>query len=82
MFKYIDLHFFVMSFALGLLLVYCTTPPAQIVNKFPSPANAKSTIYKDGSDSCYRYEVEDVQCDNKTVDQPIMEGLRMKKNNV
>ena len=79
MLKYIDLHFFVASFALGLLLVYCTTPPAQIVNKFPSPANAKHTIYRDGSESCYRYDVQDVECSKDAVDQPIMEGLRVAK---
>tara|TARA_B110000483_G_C17989934_1_gene463101 strand:+ start:164 stop:403 length:240 start_codon:yes stop_codon:yes gene_type:complete len=79
MLKYIDLHFFVVSFALGLLLVYCSTPPKQVVNKFPTPANAKNTIYKDGGDGCYKYEVNDVKCEGKFIDQPIMEGMRSAK---
>ena len=79
MLKYIDLHFFVISFALGLLMVYCSTPPKQIVNKFPTPANAKSTIYKDGGDGCYKYEAVATKCEGDVRDQPIMEGMRSGK---
>ena len=79
MLKYIDLHFFVVSFALGLLLVYCSTPPKQIVNKFPTPANAARTVYQDGGASCYKYEVKEAKCEGKVLDQPIMEGMRTAK---
>ena len=42
--------------------------------KYPTPENANSTIYKDKSDNCYKYEVDEVDCPNdksKIKEQPI-----------
>jgi hypothetical protein len=69
---YINLKYFVISFALGLLVVYAMAPPNRIVYKFPSPDNADSVIYKNESDSCYRYEAKETSCTTNAVDQPIV----------
>ena len=47
--RYLDLHFFVGGFAVGILAVYAMRPPMQIVHKFPSPDNVSRTLYHDAA---------------------------------
>lgn len=53
-------------------------PPLQVVYKFPSPDN-EDIIYNDESESCYKYQSEEVPCSDKTVNQPIVENFEKKK---
>lgn len=67
------LYFFV-AFAVGLLAVYITTSPPQIVYKFPSPYNAGKVTYRDKEDGCYVFSAEEVSCPadkNQIKPQPI-----------
>lgn len=73
--RYLDLHFFVGGFAVGILAVYAMRPPMQIVHKFPSPDNVSRTLYHDAAgDTCYRYVAESAQCDANSAPQPIVEA--------
>ena len=46
----INTKWFLISFALGLLLVYCTVPKPEVIIKYPTPDNADITIFKDDID--------------------------------
>ena len=74
----IDPFVFFVSFAIGMLLVYITTPKPDVVLKFPSPYNAGKITYRDKSNSCYRYKADDVSCPkdkSKILPQPILEDF-------
>lgn len=69
--KRINLLFFFMSFAIGLLFVYIFTPPPQVVIKFPTPYNSGQVVYKDKNDGCFLYKAEKVTCPyDKTLIKP------------
>lgn len=75
----IDPFYFFASFAIGMLLVYITTPTPDVVLKFPSPYNAGKITYRDKSNSCYKYKADDVSCPkdkSKILPQPILEDFR------
>ena len=42
-------------------VLYTNSSP-QIVFKHPTPENVDDIIYKDNSDNCYKYEVDEVKC--------------------
>jgi len=72
----LDPVFFLGSFLLGLLFVYLTTPARQVVIKFPSPLNAGRVVYRNGSDSCFKYRADKGSCPAdaaKIRTQPIVE---------
>nr|QOI90438.1 hypothetical protein HWQ62_00302 [Pyramimonas orientalis virus] len=75
MFEKLNLFYFVMSFCVGILVVYASQPKTQIVYKFPSPTNL-NTKYKDNSDNCYKYEYEEVKCSKNAIPQPIIEDFK------
>ena len=78
MFYWINTTYFVISFCIGIMFVYIMNPPLQVVYKFPSPDN-EDIIYNDESESCYKYQSEEVPCSDKTVNQPIVENFEKKK---
>lgn len=76
----LQIHFtyFLLSFAIGIFVVYVITPPPEVVIKFPSPYNVGKVVYKDKANSCYEYTAEKVSCtaDKSLVKpQPIMEDF-------
>ena len=83
----INTKWFLISFAVGLLLVYCTVPQPEVIIKYPTPDNADITIFKDDIDNCYKFDTIEVKCpgDKKKINQiPIsrkIEYFRGKKNN-
>ena len=77
MLERLNLYYFLISFCVGILVVYSTQPKGQIVHKFPSPTNL-STQYKDNADNCYKYEYEQVTCTKDATPQPIIEDFKKK----
>lgn len=78
----INPFYFFVSFAIGILVVYVMTPPADIILKFPSPYNAGLVTYRDKANSCYRYKSEKVKCGDSghTVKpQPILEDFKLRE---
>lgn len=69
----LPLPFFIALF-IGFMMCYVLTPPPKIVYKHPTPENANTTIYKDESENCYKYKVDEVACPkdkSKITEQPI-----------
>jgi hypothetical protein len=71
----INVKYFLISFCIGILFVYCLKKPAQVVNKFPSPTNIDA-VYKDGSHNCYKYEYKEAECTDTSIPQPIIEDFK------
>jgi hypothetical protein len=60
--KYIYISFFLLSFIVGLIYFYFSEPEKQIIYIHPTPDNVEQNIYKDKSNSCYKYTQEEVEC--------------------
>jgi len=85
MFDKIRLFYFVIAFSIGICIVYVTSPPPEVVLKFPSPANVGHIIYRDGSDNCYVYDSTKISCYDKVnkykknvVSQPVTENFKQR----
>ncbi len=63
--EYFDLFYFILAFAIGMLIVYMTTPVPEVVYKYPTPENAGMVIYQDDTENCYKYDSEEVECPDK-----------------
>ena len=83
----INTKWFLVSFAFGLFLVYCSAPQPEIIIKYPTPDNAIDTVFKDDIDNCYKFDVEKIKCPaNKNLINTIpisrkIEYFSKKKNN-
>lgn len=53
---------FIVAFAIGLFYCYVSTPPPEVIVKFPSPYNAGKIVYKDNAETCYTYKADKVEC--------------------
>lgn len=60
--KYINIPIFIVSFALGLLVVYMTAVDNHIVYVYPTPENEELMLYKDKADQCFAFEHKEVPC--------------------
>jgi hypothetical protein len=73
-FDFLNIKYFIVSFATGILIVYLNTPPPEIIIKYPTPSNAGKIIYKDDAGVCYKYKAREVECpkNNENVEsQPL-----------
>lgn len=60
--KYIDIKYFIISFAIGLFFVYILGPEKKIIYIYPNPNNIKDFVVKDKSNSCFQYSAEEIPC--------------------
>jgi hypothetical protein len=78
----LDPIYFFAAFSVGILVSYLTTPRPDIIVQHPNPHNAGEVVYKDKSDTCYKYKADKVECpaDEELIKpQPIQEGFEQKK---
>lgn len=67
----IEPFYFLAALFVGILLVYMTSPTPEIIVKYPTPENAKSSVFKDDADSCYKFQTETVACSNGIPELPL-----------
>lgn len=60
--KFIEPFPFFAALFFGLMMCYILTPIPKIVIRHPTPENVDDIIYKDKSDNCYKYEVDEIKC--------------------
>lgn len=80
--KSVSPFYFLVSLAIGMFLVYITTPPPEVIIEYPTPENAGKVIYKDSSnnpDGCYTYMAKQVSC--PTNEEEIMKVPYQNYNN-
>jgi hypothetical protein len=79
MLEKINLFYFLIAFAFGILYVYISRPETKVVVKFPSPYNAGRVTYRDQAGACYKFKAEKKSCpiDKEAIrPQPIIEDFR------
>ena len=60
--KYIDFRIFIISLALGVLLVYINQPVPTIIYVYPTPENIDKIQYKDKIGNCYNFGASEIKC--------------------
>lgn len=53
---------FIISLAIGILLVYLSTASEKIVHVYPTPENVSRYMYKDNANNCYEFKMEKTRC--------------------
>ena len=61
LFSKLNPYAFILSFCIGIFIVYLSEPPKKIIVKHPKP-NDDQTIYRDNDDNCYKYKTVEVAC--------------------
>uniref|UniRef100_A0A6C0B4P0 Uncharacterized protein n=1 Tax=viral metagenome TaxID=1070528 RepID=A0A6C0B4P0_9ZZZZ len=81
--NYINLKWFIVSFALGLFLVYCTAAKPTIIIKYPTPENSDKLVFEDDVENCYKFNTKEVSCpkNKKIPNIPIQKTLEHFKKN-
>lgn len=62
MFQYINFTYFIISFTLGLFLVYVLGEDVKVVKVYPNPDNVQTILYKDKADECFKLKATEVNC--------------------
>ena len=60
--NYISLPVFLISFAIGLFLVYILGPEKKTIYVYPTPENLDKVLFKDKADNCFYFQEEYVEC--------------------
>ena len=62
--KFISVPVFIISLAIGLFLAYITTPDPGVIYVYPNPDTEESILFKDKSDTCFKYISKNIKCPN------------------
>ncbi len=54
---------FLIALACGIFFVYILKPAPVVIMKYPNVDNAGKVIYRDRNGTCFKYEIETVDCD-------------------
>lgn len=60
--KYIHLPIFLISFLMGVVLVYYYIPQTRHIYVYPTPENIDVLQYQDKTDGCFEFEKKEVTC--------------------
>ena len=60
--KFFSFPVFLISFTLGILIVYATSPPPREIMVYPSLDNVGDLLYKDNANQCYSFIPKEVSC--------------------
>ena len=61
LFTKLNPYVFILSFCIGIFIVYIRDPPKKIIIQHPRP-NDDKTIYRDDDNNCYKYKTIEVKC--------------------
>ena len=62
MVNYINFTYFLVSFSLGLCLVYILGADVKVITVYPNPTNVDKILYKDNAGECFRMNYKEVKC--------------------
>lgn len=59
--KIINIKIFLIALFIGLIYIYIDKSKEKII-VYPTPSNINEIQYKDKSDNCFEYNLEDITC--------------------
>lgn len=80
MLKFIEPIYFFISLFIGIFFIYISSPPPNIIIKYPTPENTNNLIYKDDADTCYKYIANEIQCPSDTSNIKIINPQYLENN--
>lgn len=60
--KFFHFASFIISFAVGIFIVYSIGPDKKDIVVYPSEDSLNKVQYKDDSDACFTFDIEKTQC--------------------
>ena len=66
--KYINIQVFILSFVIGLFVVYMTDEDNRIIHIYPTPENQELMLYRDKAHQCFTFEHKEVPCPKNPLD--------------
>ena len=65
MLHFFDVKAFIISLAVGIFFVYISSPEPQTLYIYPTPDNVDKILYKDQTDTCYKFTANEVSCPSR-----------------
>ena len=62
MFKYINFRVFLITLAIGLFYIYISDEYKHTIIIYPTPDNIDEYQFKDKSNNCFSYDMNEVKC--------------------
>ena len=63
--KFIHFPVFIVSFLLGIIFVFLSSPQNKIVRVYPTPDNVDKVEYIDKVKNCYAFQSQKIACPEK-----------------
>ncbi len=60
--QYISIPVFLVSFSVGLFLIYILGPEMKTIYIYPTPENIAGMVVKDDANNCFSYKMTEVEC--------------------
>jgi len=60
--KFFNFTFFIVSFAIGVFLIYSLGPEKKEIVVYPSEDTLKKIQYQDDAQQCFDFNIEKIQC--------------------
>jgi hypothetical protein len=60
--KYVNIYVFVISFAVGMFVVYTTMNSERKIYVYPTPENVDLIQYRDKTNACFQFKQSEVNC--------------------
>lgn len=61
-FQHLDIKLFLISLSIGLFYIYLAEEYKKVIVIYPTPDNVSKYQYKDQSDQCFSYELNEIKC--------------------
>ena len=60
--NYISIPIFLISFAVGLFVIYVLGPEMKTIYIYPSPENVDKILFKDKYNNCFYFDEKTIKC--------------------
>ena len=60
--KYISIPVFILSFAIGMVYIYMSSPPTRNILIYPTVDNNSKFQYIDKAENCFTFEAKENKC--------------------
>jgi len=60
--KYVNIYVFLISFAVGIFVVYVTMNEQRKIYVYPTPENVNLILYRDKTNTCFGFKEKEVEC--------------------